>query len=82
MSVVNCFNSLTSSSFPVLLLLSHLVLRCLEFNIWFCAKPGENNKVADALSRFCWQVFWELLLEAALEGLRCPQILWDLVAQD
>lgn len=54
MGVVNCINSLTSSSLPVLSLLRHLVLKCLEFNIWFRSShvPGVENSIADALSRF------------------------------
>lgn len=52
--VVSCITTLTSSSLPVLSLLRDLVLRCLEFNIWFRAKhvPKVDNKLADALSCF------------------------------
>lgn len=35
MGVFNCINSLTSSSLPVLALLRHFILKCLEFNNWF-----------------------------------------------
>lgn len=83
-SVVSCVNSLSASSLPVLALLEHLVLRCLDFNINFRARhvPGVENKIADSLSRFCWQEFWDLLPGAALEGLPCPSILWELATPD
>lgn len=80
-SVVHCINRLSSSSPPVLSLLRHLVLRCLQQNIWFRARhvPGVNNTVADALSRFRWQEFRVLLPGAAKEGRVCPPSLWVLV---
>lgn len=81
LSVVHCILRLTSSSPPVLALLRHLVLRCLQFNIWFRARhvPGVRNSVADALSRCHWQVFRELLPGAAHQGRHCPDFLWELV---
>lgn len=81
MSVVYCISRLTSSSLPVLSLLRHLVLRCLQYNIWFRARhvPGVFNATADALSRFNWQEFRELLPGAARVGRSCPPALWDLV---
>lgn len=81
MAVVHCISRLTSSSPPVLALLRHLVLRCLQRNIWFRARhvPGVNNSVADALSRFRWQEFRELLPGAALVGHSCPAFLWEMV---
>lgn len=81
MGVVHCISRQSSSSPPVLALLRHLVLRCLQHNIWFRARhvPGVSNSTADALSRFRWQEFRELLPEAALEGRVCPPFLWDLV---
>lgn len=80
-SVVHGINNLTSSSPPVLSLLRHLVLRCLEWNIWFRARhvPGRDNIVADALSRFNWQVFREHLPGARESGSPCPLHLWDKV---
>lgn len=72
---------LSFSSPPVLSLLRHLVLRCLQCNIWFWSRhiPGVQNSIADALSRFRWQEFRKLLLVAALQGHPCPPPLWDLV---
>lgn len=63
MGVVNCLNLLTSSSLPVLALLRDLVLRYLQYNIWFRSHhvPGNMNKIADALLRFHWQEFRDLL---------------------
>ncbi|KAM3928086.1 uncharacterized protein RB166_006214 [Leptodactylus fuscus] len=83
-SVVHAINNLTSSSLPVLSLLRHMVLRCLEMNIWFRARhvPGCKNNVADALSRFNWQVFRELLPEASEVGLECPPYLWDIPTRE
>lgn len=80
MGVVQCISRLTSSSFPVLALLRHLVLRCLQRNIWFRARhvPGVRNSVADSLSRFRWQEFRDLLPGAAAVGYRCPDFLWDI----
>lgn len=81
MAVVHCISKLSSSSLPVLALLRHLVLRCLQHNIWFRARhvPGVDNSIADSLSRFHWQVFRDLLPGAAREGHICPISLWDLV---
>lgn len=79
-SVVHCVNNQSSSSLPVLALLRHLVLRCLENNVWFRARhvPGVENKVADSLSRFNMQDFRRFHPTAASEGMACPDFLWDL----
>lgn len=37
LKVVHCVNHLSSSSPPVIALLRHLVLRCIDFNIFFRA---------------------------------------------
>ncbi|KAM3936556.1 uncharacterized protein RB166_007084 [Leptodactylus fuscus] len=60
----------------VLALLRHMVLRCLEFNIWFRARhvPGCKNVLADALSRFNWQVFRELLPGGVGGGFGVPPL--------
>eukprot|EP00079_Xenopus_tropicalis_P036153 XP_017949924.1 PREDICTED: uncharacterized protein LOC101732219 isoform X1 [Xenopus tropicalis] len=83
MAAVLAVNNLTSSSRPVLSLLRHLVLRCLQMNIKFRAKhiPGEINEIADALSRFQWDRFRSLAPEAEQEGERCPDIVWRVVSQ-
>ncbi|XP_040289238.1 uncharacterized protein LOC121002007 isoform X1 [Bufo bufo] len=81
LGTVQCIKRLSSSSLPVLALLRHLVLRCLERNIYFRARhvPGVDNRIADALSRFRWQVFRDLLPEAEMDGRVFPDFLWRLV---
>ncbi|XP_069816798.1 uncharacterized protein [Dendropsophus ebraccatus] len=81
LGVVYCVNNLSSSSPPVLALLRHLVLRCLDLNILFRARhvPGKMNSVADSLSRFRWQEFRSLLPGADDHGHLCPDHIWDIV---
>lgn len=81
MGVVHGVNNLTSSSLPVLGLLRHLVLRCLDYNISFRARhvPGVENCAADSLSRFQFQEFRRCCPGADLEGSPFPEDLWDLV---
>lgn len=77
LGVICCKNNLSSSSLSVLLLLRHLVRRCLNYNICFrsCHVPDVDNSVADVLSHFLWQVFSCLLPGSFLEGHRCPPFL-------
>ncbi|XP_075203963.1 uncharacterized protein LOC142310334 isoform X1 [Anomaloglossus baeobatrachus] len=84
MPVVQMLNSLSSSSLPVLSLLRHLVLRCLQHNVFFRSRhiPGVQNQCADALSRFKWQEFHSLMPEACSVGKPCPQLVWDLVTKE
>ncbi|KAG8579422.1 hypothetical protein GDO81_010876 [Engystomops pustulosus] len=81
LGVVFAVNKLTSSSLPVLALLRHLVLRCLEWNIMFRAQhvPGVDNVIADPLSRLDFQVFRQRFPGAELEGCRCPPHMWNLI---
>ncbi|XP_041429517.1 uncharacterized protein LOC121397210 isoform X1 [Xenopus laevis] len=81
MSTVMAINNLKSGSRPVLGLLRHLVLRCLQLNIAFRARhvPGCDNNVADALSRFQWDKFRELVPEADIQGTPCPDLVWHLL---
>lgn len=80
MGVVHCVKRLTSFSLQVILLLRHLVLRCLTFNVSFLARHvlGVSNCAADSLSRFQFQVFHSLCPEANPEGSPFPEELWDL----
>ena len=73
-------NRVTASSPPVIRLLRHLVLRCLQLNVFVYAVhlPGGDNVVADALSRFQWDRFRELVPEAEERGVPCPEWLWQI----
>lgn len=59
LGVVQVINRITASSPPVIRLLQHLVLRCLQLNVFIHAVhlPGVENVIADALSRFQWERF-------------------------
>lgn len=80
MGVVQVINRITASSPPVIRLLQHLVLRCLQLNVFIHAVhlPGVENVIADALSRFQWDRFRELALEAEQQGVPCPEWLWGI----
>ncbi|KAM3936678.1 uncharacterized protein RB166_018784 [Leptodactylus fuscus] len=80
-SVVCAINALTASSPPVVRLLRQLVLRCLSLNAWVVAVhvPGVSNVIADSLSRFQWERFWQVAPEADDRGLPCPDHLWSVV---
>lgn len=75
MGVVQVINRVSASSPPVIRLLQHLVLRCLQLNVFIYAVhlPGEENVIADALSRFQWDRFRELLPAAEQQGVPCPK---------
>ncbi|CAJ0946961.1 unnamed protein product [Ranitomeya imitator] len=78
-SVVHVVNHLSSSFIPVIKLIQLLVLKCLHLNIWFRSKhvSGINNAMADSLSRFDFQKFRDLALEASQHGTPCPDYLWE-----
>ena len=83
MGVVQVINRVTASSPPVIRLLRHLVLRCLQLNIFVYAVnlPGVENVVADAPSRFQWDRFRELVPEAEEQGVPCPEWLWRILLE-
>jgi len=56
---VDCVRSGTSKSRPVMELLRHLFFVCAQHNFAISAVhiAGAANTIADALSRFCMQVF-------------------------
>lgn len=68
-------NALSCSSLPVLALLGHLVLRCLDLNVWFMAKhvPVVYNRHSDTLFYSQMLLFRELLLGTSLMGGPCPE---------
>lgn len=84
-------NMLSSRSESVIKLLNFLVLHCMRFNIWLkaCDIAGINNTIAyhtitipyiaDALSRFQFQRFRELVPLADRHGTPCPDCLWGLI---
>lgn len=57
------------------------VLLCLELNIWVKARHiwGLSNIVADALSRFQFGRFRELVPWAEEVGEKCPDHLWGII---
>ena len=83
MGVVQVINRITASSMPVVRLLRHLVLRCLQWNIFMYAVhiPGVDNRLADALSRFQWDKFRELAPHADKKGVPCPGWMWGIVSE-
>lgn len=83
MGVVQVINRVTASSPPVIRLLQHLVLRCLQLNVFIHAVhlPGVENVIADALSRFQWDRFRELAPEAEQQGVPCPDWLWEIALE-
>lgn len=72
MGVVQIINRISLSSQYVVQLLRHLVLRCLQLNIFLYAV----HLTAYALSRFQWHRFWELVPAADQQGVPCPPWLW------
>lgn len=81
LGVVQVINRISASSLTVVRLLRHLVLRCLQLNIFLYAVhlPGVDNTLADALSRFQWDKFRDLAPSADQQGVRCPRGLWSIV---
>lgn len=71
--MVQVIVSLSGSSPPVIRLL-HLVLRCLQLNMFLYAVhlPWVKNALADVLSHFQLDRFWELAAGAEERGTPCP----------
>lgn len=65
-SIAYVLNSRTSKDQPIMHLLRALLMAAARYNFSFEAKhlPGRENRVADARSRFNWQVFRQLAPEA------------------
>jgi len=65
-AVVHVLNSRTSKIPCIMHLLLHLLLSAARHSFSFSSQhvPGVNNQVADALSHFHWQRFWQLAPDA------------------
>ena len=61
-------------------LLRHLTLLTMQFNIYLHAVhiPGKQNDIADAISRFQFQRFRHLALDADINPYPLPDILMTL----
>lgn len=81
--VVQVINRMSASSPPVLRLLRRLVLRCLGLHIFLYAGhiPGVYNTLADARSRFQWDIFRELTPGTEQEGVSCTDWIWELALE-
>lgn len=62
-AVVHILNSRTSKIPGIMHLMQSLLMSAVHFHFSFSAQhiPGVHNEVADALSRFNWQMFKHLL---------------------
>lgn len=78
MYAVNC---LTSKCLPVIVLLWHLIFKCLSLNIWLKVihVAGKDNDLADSLSHLQMDRFFKLFPDMDQVGVQCPPNLWDLV---
>ena len=65
-AVVHILNTRTSKVPSLMQLLRSLLLSAARHSFSFSARhvPGVNNQIADALSRFCWQDFRQLVPDA------------------
>lgn len=83
LGVVQVINKVSSASPPVVRLLRHLVLRCMQLNVFIYAVhlPGVENVTADALPRFQWGKFRELAPAADTHGVPCPPGLWKIALE-
>lgn len=81
LGVVQVINSLSGPSPPVIRLLQHLVLCCLQLNIFLYAVqlPGVKNTLADTLSHYQLDRFRELMPGTEQRGTPCLPWLWQIV---
>ncbi len=79
-AVVSIVNRQTSKCTKIMRLVRFFVLQCLKMNIAFCAKhiAGEQNNIADALSRFQMERFRQAAPTAATNSTSVPDFLWSL----
>ena len=80
MAVVEIINKQTSKCPRVMDLLRPLVLQSMKLNTIIRAKhiKGENNTIADAISRYYMQIFRKLAPQADRQPTAIPQFLWQL----
>lgn len=82
-AVVAILNSRTSKIPTIMGLVRSLLFAAAKFSFTFSAVhvPGEHNEIADALSRFHWQVFFQLAPWALQSPTQIPvQLLEELTA--
>ncbi len=65
-TVASIINKKSSPEPDLMILVRHMVLTCLKYNIMFRAKhiPGKENQISDAISRFKMQEFRRLAPDA------------------
>ena len=78
-AVVAILTTRTSKVPALMHLLRDLLLSGARWGFTFTAAhvPGVENKIADAISRFCWQDFRQLAPEAHLSPCPISQLLLD-----
>ena len=78
-AVVAILTTRTSKVPALMHLLRDLLLSAARWGFTFTAAhiPGVENKIADAISRFCWQDFRQLAPEAHLSPCPISQLLLD-----
>ena len=80
-TAVHILNTRTSRVPCLMWLLCSLLFSTVRHSFSFSSQhvPGVNNQLADALSRFSWQEFWHLAVDAQpLSTLVPPELLADL----
>jgi len=73
-AVVSILNNKTSKDPIIMILVRHLVLSCLKYNIMFRGKwiAGLSNPICDALSRSQMEKFRQLMPLADVTGAEIP----------
>ena len=77
-AVISILNRQTSKCPRIMRLVRFFVLQCLKLNIAFYAKhiAGKENNIADALSRFQMERFWQAAPVAETVSTPIPDFLW------
>ena len=79
-AVVHILNILTSKNERVMCIIRILTLKCLQINAVIKAVhvKGVNNNICDALSRFQWSRFRQLVPDADPDPAPMPARLWGI----